>query len=42
MITLREGVSPPTGYTLIGSTVVVIKKPNGQIATITVNLFQKL
>jgi hypothetical protein len=41
VITLKEGVAPPAGYSLIGTTLVVVRKPNGQVSTITLNLFQK-
>jgi hypothetical protein len=41
VISLREGVAPPPGYTLIGATIVLVKKPNGLIAPITLSLYQK-
>jgi hypothetical protein len=41
VITLKEGVAPPAGYSLIGTTLVVIRKPNGQVSTIALSLFQK-
>jgi hypothetical protein len=41
VITLRGGVAPPPGYTLIGTTVVLVKKPDGQIVPITLNVYQK-
>jgi hypothetical protein len=41
VISLREGVAPPPGYTLIGTTIVLVKKPNGPIAPITLSLYQK-
>jgi hypothetical protein len=41
VITLREEVVPPAGYTLLGTTVVLIKKPNGHIGPITLKLYQK-
>lgn len=41
LIVLREGIAPPPGYTLIGATIVIVKKPNGQISPITMNVFQK-
>jgi hypothetical protein len=41
VITLREGIAPPPGYSLLGTTAIVIKKPNGIIVPITLNVFQK-
>ena len=41
VITLREGVAPPAGYTLLGTTVIVVRRPNGGLAPITVNVYQK-
>jgi hypothetical protein len=41
VITLREGVAPPPGYTLIGTTIVLVKKPEGQFVPITLSLYQK-
>lgn len=41
VITLKEGVAPPAGYSLIGTTLVVVRKPNGQVSTIALSLFQK-
>jgi len=36
----RQREAPP-GYTLIGTTIVLVKKPNGLIVPITLNLYQK-
>jgi hypothetical protein len=41
VISLHEGVAPPPGYTLIGTTIVLVKKPNGLIVLITSSLYQK-
>ena len=41
MITLREGIAPPSGYALLGTTAVVMKRPNGSVVSITLNLYQK-
>jgi hypothetical protein len=41
VISLREGIAPPAGYELLGTTVVLIKKPNGQIGAVTMVLYQK-
>jgi hypothetical protein len=41
VITLRERVAPPPGYTLIGTTIVLVKKPEGQFVPITLSLYQK-
>jgi len=41
VITLREGTVPPSGYTFVGRTVVIVKRPNGQIVPMTLDVYQK-
>jgi hypothetical protein len=41
LILLPQGAATPAGYTLLGTTVVIVKKPGGGIATLTTNVFQK-
>jgi hypothetical protein len=41
VISLREEVAPPPGFTLIGTTIGLVKKPNGLIIPITLSLYQK-
>ena len=41
VIMLREGVPPPAGYSLLGTTIVIVKKPNGQVSSVTVMAYQK-
>jgi hypothetical protein len=41
LIFLRLGVAPPQGYILLGRTSYLIKRPNGTMTEIAVNIFQK-
>jgi hypothetical protein len=41
IIALREGVASPPGFVVLGTTVVVIKKPSGQVGSVTMVLHQK-
>ncbi len=41
LITLVSGAAPPPGYTLIGTTVIAVKKANEPLHLVTVNVYQK-
>ena len=40
IITLPVDAAAPPGLTLLGTTVIVVKKPNGAIASITVKVYR--
>ena len=40
IITLPVDAAAPPGFTLLGTTAIVVKKPNGALATITVKLYR--
>lgn len=40
IITLPVDLAPPPGFTPLGTTVIVVKKPNGAITSITVKLYR--
>jgi hypothetical protein len=39
-MTLPVDLAPPPGFTLLGTTVIAFKKPNGTIASVTVKLYR--
>lgn len=41
IIALQQNAPTPSGYTLLGTTAMIIKRPNGSVATITMKLYQK-
>lgn len=41
IVALRQEAPPPEGFTLLGTTVFSVKKPNGSLGSITVRLYQK-